>query len=300
MEPNSHYLRTGLFVIIFTMIFIIFCIWLSVGLSGKTYDTYQVYMRESVSGLSDKAPVKYNGVEVGYVSGIALYEKNPQLVTLTLSIDSEVAVYADTRAVLETQGLTGIAYIELKGGHVGTPLLTAKKNQKYPVIQAAPSLLFRLDNALDDITHNLNDISDGLRNILNPENTEAIQDMIENFKKMSDDLQRNSGKLDLIIDNTAEASKDLPDVMKSVQNGAESIENIANKLSNASNDASQAMQTMSATMLNINNQVLPQVQTSMSDFQATMSNLKRFSNQLDDNPSILVRGKQPAQPGPGE
>lgn len=257
-------------------------------------------MRESVSGLSDKAPVKYNGVEVGYVSGIALYEKNPQLVALTLAIDSEVPVYVDTRAVLETQGLTGIAYIELKGGHVGTPLLKAKKNQKYPVIQAAPSLLFRLDSALDDITHNLNDISNGLRTILNPENTDAIEDIISNFKKMSDDLQRNSGKLDIIIDNTAQASKDLPEVMKSVQTGAESVENIANKLSSASNQANQAMQAMSATMLNINNQILPQVQTSVGDLQSTMSNLKRFSNQLDDNPSILIRGKQPAKPGPGE
>lgn len=293
MENNPHYLRVGLFVIAFIAIFIVFCLWLTIGLSGKTYNTYAVYMKESVSGLSAKAPVKYNGVEVGYVSGISLYPKNPKLVMLKLDIDSRVKVFTTTKAVLETQGLTGIAYVELKGGTSRGSELERKKDEKYPVIQSAPSLMFRLDNALDDLTHNLNDISAGIKTVLNPTNTKALQDTIHNFKDMSDDLQRNSAKLDVIVDNTAQASKQLPQVMRSVESSAKSVENIASQLSSASTQAD-------ATMQHINNQVLPQVQSSVSDFQETMANLKSFSQELDQNPSIVVRGKQPSQPGPGE
>lgn len=293
MENNPHYLRVGLFVIAFIAIFIVFCLWLTIGLSGKTYNTYTVYMEESVSGLSAKAPVKYNGVEVGYVSGISLYPKNPKLVTLKLDIDSRVKVFTTTKAVLEAQGLTGIAYVELKGGTSRGDELTRKKGQKYPVIKSAPSLMFRLDNALDDLTHNLNGISAGIKTVLSPENTKALQQTIHNFKDMSYDLQRNTAKLDVIVDNAAQASKQLPRVMNSVESSAKSVQNIASQLSSASTQAD-------ATMQHINNQVLPQVQSSVSDFQETMANLKSFSQELDQNPSIVVRGKQPSLPGPGE
>jgi len=300
MESNSHYFRVGVFVIAFIAIFIIFCLWLSVGLSGTTYDTYTVFMKESVSGLSEKASVKYNGVAVGYVSNVSLYKKNPKLVMLTLQINDKVKVYTTTKAMLETQGLTGIAYVELQGGTPDAPVLKAQKGQKYPVIQSSPSLMFRLDSALDDLTHNLNDISNGIKTVLNPENTKAVQQMIQNFNQVSDNLKRNSAKLDEIVDNTASASKQFPAVMQSVKSSAESVQNIANKLSSASNQADQAMQAASATMLNINNQLLPQVQSSLGDFQQTMANLKNFSQELDENPSIIVRGKTPSTPGPGE
>jgi len=300
MENSSHYLRVGLFVISFTIVFIIFCIWLSIGLSGKTYNYYTVLMKESVSGLSNKAPVKYNGVEVGYVANIRLYKKNPKLVILKLGIDEKVPIYRDTKAILETQGLTGIAYIELKGGEVGAPKLRKKHGQKYPVIQSAPSLLFRLDNALDDLTHNLNDISSGIKTVINPQNTKALRDIIQNFKTLSSNLKENTNKLDSIIDNTAKASQKLPSVMENVDKSAKSIQNISAQLSDASNEADKALQATSSTMQHVNDQLLPQVQVSVEDFQSVMTNLKDFSSELNNNPSMLIRGKEPAQPGPGE
>ncbi|MAZ39430.1 MAG: hypothetical protein CMF49_04855 [Legionellales bacterium] len=300
MENTNNYFRIGLFVIGFTVVFIILCLWLSVGLSGKTYKTYVVYMKESVSGLSDKAPVKYNGVEIGYVANVSLYKKDPALVTLKLAIESQVPIYTDTRAILETQGLTGIAYIELQGGEKGAKQLHAQVGEKYPVIKSSPSLLFRLDNALDDLTHNLNDISSGLKTVLNKQNTEAVRDIIQNFKFLSDNLKNNSKKLNLIIDNTSKASNALPRVMHSVEESAKSVQNISAKLSRTSDEADKTMQAASATVQHVNNQLLPQIQASVQTFQSTMTNLKDFSGELDANPSIIIRGKAPAVPGPGE
>ena len=93
-------------------------LWLSSGkYYRKSYDTYQTYMTESVSGLNLNAPVRYRGVDVGRVRKIALAPGNVEQVQVTLDIERGTPVKEDTVAMLQTQGLTGIAYVELTAGH---------------------------------------------------------------------------------------------------------------------------------------------------------------------------------------
>ena len=88
--------------------------------------------------------------------------------------------------------------------------------------------------------------------------------------------------------------------MHSVEESAKSVQNISAKLSRTSDEADKTMQAASATVQHVNNQLLPQIQASVQTFQSTMTNLKDFSGELDANPSIIIRGKAPAVPGPGE
>lgn len=300
MEVTAHYTRVGLFVIILTVIFIIGGLWLSVGLSGKSYNDYIVYMHESVSGLSIKAPVKYNGVEIGYVSEIDLYKKNPQNVRLMLEIQEGTPIYNGTKAILETQGLTGIAYLELKGGVVSQGLLVAKPGKKYPEIQSAPSLLFRLDSALDNLTVNIRDISTNLKEFLNSQNARAVQNTLQNFSSISDNLERNSVKLDQIMDNaqitlknTADASKELPSMMASIKRSTD-------QLAVSANNANILLVNGATTMQTVNNQLMPQIISSMTNIQDIIANVKSVSQQMSQDPSVIIRGKVPAPAGPGE
>lgn len=300
METTAHYTRVGLFVVIFTLILIIGGLWLSVGLSGKSYHTYLVYMNESVSGLSIKAPVKYNGVEIGYVNDIELYTKNPQKVRLLLSIQDGTPIYKGTRAILDTQGLTGIAYLELKGGVVSQGLLVAKEGKKYPEIESAPSLLFRLDSALDNLTNNIKTISTSLKDFLNPQNAKAVSNTLQNFSAISDDLRRNSLKLDQVINNaqitlknTAVASEQLPSVMTSIKQSSDQLAASASKANILLSNGSTAMETL-------NNQLMPQIINSMTNIQDIITNVKSVSQQMSADPSVIIRGKVPAPAGPGE
>ena len=63
-------------------------LWLSSGkYYRKSYDTYETYMTESVSGLNLNAPVRYRGVDVGRVRKIALAPGNVEQVQVTLDIE---------------------------------------------------------------------------------------------------------------------------------------------------------------------------------------------------------------------
>ena len=110
MESKVKFASVGAFVIVLTLAMIGGALWLSSGkYYRKTYDTYETYMTESVSGLNLNAPVRYRGVDVGRVRTIMLAPDNVEQVRLVLDVERGTPVKEDTLATLQMQGLTGIA-----------------------------------------------------------------------------------------------------------------------------------------------------------------------------------------------
>src|SRR4030067_1419905 len=145
MEEKVNFAVVGVFVLVLGTALIGGVLWLSSGGSyGRSYDVYQTYMKESVAGLNLNASVRYRGVEVGHVQQIALAPGNVEQVQLTLAIESGTPIKVDTVAILSTQGLTGIAFVDLTGGSRNSPELEAESDAPYPGIRSGPSLMVRL------------------------------------------------------------------------------------------------------------------------------------------------------------
>jgi phospholipid/cholesterol/gamma-HCH transport system substrate-binding protein len=148
MEPKVNYLLAGSFVVVLGLIALGLVVWLGKADYRGVYNRYETYMRQSVSGLSVNSTVKYRGVDVGRVKDISLNPKNTEEVRLTLDILQGTPIKTDTVATLQTQGLTGLATLNLEGGSREAPSLVIEPGQEYPIIQSRPSLFFRLDMAL--------------------------------------------------------------------------------------------------------------------------------------------------------
>ncbi|MBL8053014.1 MAG: MCE family protein, partial [Nitrospira sp.] len=148
MEPKVNYVIVGSFVALLGAAILAGILWLGKTDYRGSYDRYEAHMKESVAGLSVDSTVKYRGVDVGRVKAITLNPDNPEQVLLTLDILHGTPVKTDTIAVLETQGLTGLATINLTGGSREAPALQAQDGQAYPVIKTGPSLFVRLDEAV--------------------------------------------------------------------------------------------------------------------------------------------------------
>ncbi len=197
MEAKVNYVVVGVFVLVLGAALIAGVLWLSSGSAyRKTYDTYQVYMRESVSGLSLDAPVRYRGVEVGRVRKIALAPQDVEQVLLTLDIERGTPVKQDTIAVLRVQGLTGIANIELTGGHRDSPPLTAQPGEAYPVIRTGPSLMVRLDTAVTTLLTNLNRTSENLNAVMDDENRRALKQVLADVETLTRTIAARSAAID--------------------------------------------------------------------------------------------------------
>jgi phospholipid/cholesterol/gamma-HCH transport system substrate-binding protein len=257
MESKASYTLTGLFVVLLGIAMVVIAFWLSTGLSKMQYNTYIVYMNESVTGLNLNASVKYNGVDIGYVEHIELNPHDPTQVRLVLQIEEKVAVREDTRAILTSQGLTGVSFVNLKGGSATAPLLKAKPGARYPVIQAEPSLLFRLDTALRELSVSLTSLADEAKDVFDLENRRAFKNSLKNIDMLTEKLVANTVQFDAILNNTSRASTQLNITMQTV------------------------------------NQSLPQ-------FTQILNHINALTSELQRQPSILLRGKAPASPGPGE
>src|SRR5438874_2702089 len=98
----------GLFVVVLTIALVIIFLWLNAIGTQKSYKTYLIYVKEDVTGLTLQSPVRYNGVPVGYVSGIELDPRNPQLVKISVKIEVGTPITTSTVATIQLQGITGV------------------------------------------------------------------------------------------------------------------------------------------------------------------------------------------------
>ena len=192
----------GAFVLLLVTALIAGALWLaSGGALRKQYDLYLAIEDESVAGLNVNAPVKYNGVEVGKVRDIELDRSNPERVRLLLAIERGTPVKEDTLAVLKTQGLTGIAYVELGGSTAASPPLQVGEGEIYPVIHTKPSLSTRLENVLTTVLAKLDSTSSNIDAILSDANREALSRTLANMAAVSESIAARRDSIDAGIAN---------------------------------------------------------------------------------------------------
>jgi len=312
MESKVNFAVVGAFVLIFCTLLIGAVLWLSSEKSyGKTYDTYLVYMNESVSGLTVDAPVRYRGVDVGSVRSIQLAPGNVEQVLLTLQIEHGTPVKEDTKAVLRVQGLTGIAHVELSGGSRDSPPLKRAHGEKYPVIGTGPSLMVRLDTAFTTLLANLNRSSERINALLDDENRVVLRQTLDNLERLSRTLVDGTGKIDASLnqatramkstaqamDNTARlaelANKEMPQLLARIQRSADAFDKMTSETARAGSTAANTMESVRA-------EALPEARQAIAELRELTASLQRFSEGLERNPGMLLQGKPAVPPGPGE
>jgi len=304
MEEKVNFAVVGIFVLVLSAGLIGGVLWFSSGKSYlKVYDIYQVYMNESVSGLNLNAPVRYHGVEVGRVQKIALAPQNAEQVLLTLGIEHSTPVKVDTVAVLQTQGLTGLAFIDLTGGNRDSPPLKALAGEKYPVIKTGRSLMTRLDSAVTALLTNLNRTSENFNALMDKDNQRMIKNTLTDIETLSRTLAARSATIDATLGNAARTmegsarlANELPLLEQRIQRSADAFDHMANELSHAGASVSSTLNDTKQ----FTNETLPEAHQLVSELRDLTGTLQRFSSDLEKNPSILLYGKPAAPKGPGE
>lgn len=308
MEAKVNFVVVGVFVIALSTALIAGVLWLSSGkYYRKNYDIYQTYMSESVSGLNLDSPVKYRGVDVGRIRKVALAPGNVEQVEVTLEIDHGTPIKEDTVAVLQTQGLTGIAFVELTGGHRDSPPLKARPGEAYPVIKSGPSLMARLESSATVLLDNLNRASDNFSALIDEDNRRAIKKTVADLQLLSQTLAARSATIDSglanaarTVENTAQFTDQLPHLAQRLEHSADAFDRMTSQVANAGANANDTLDSTRADMQQFTSETLPEVRELVAELRDLTATLRRVSREVETNPSILVAGKPPAKRGPGE
>lgn len=303
-----NYALVGAFVFLLAAVLIGGVLWIaSGGTLQRQYDLYLAIEDESVDGLNLNAPVKYNGVDVGKVSDIHLDPVDPARVRLTFAIERGTPIKVDTVAVLKTQGLTGIASVELGGGSRDAPLLQASAQEPYPVIRTKPSLGARLDNILSTVLAKLDHTSGKIDALLSDDNLAALTGTLadiailaQTFAARKDEMDTGIRNLARTADNSARATAQLGPIIARIGRAAEAVETMGNEVALASATTAKTVGAVGAEAQRFGAETLPEVQRLLDQLNDLSESLRRLSEQTARDPAGLLRGHTQVPDGPGE
>lgn len=290
METKTNYTVVGIAVLVLMVGLLSAMLWLSVGFNQKKYSIYAVYMHEAASGLSQDAPVKYNGVQVGYVRQIKLNQNDPRQVEILLDIEQGTPITTSTSATLNSQGITGVTYIGLSASTPDLTPLKKMQDEPYPVIPTKPSVFNQLDAILKKVSEDVSHVSEEAKLILNEENARNVKGILANFNKFSAVLAHNEKNINVLMTNLSKTSHNFPQMLAELREGITKFNAMTETLSISGKN----------TLDKLSQEALPPAILLLRKLNAISANLERVSDEMRQNPAVIIRGNKPPKPGPGE
>lgn len=308
METKVNYALVGIFVIVLSAALVAGVLWIASGGDfQKRYDLYLAIEEESVGGLNLNAPVKYLGVDVGKVRSITLDPDNQQRVRLVFAIERGTPIKVDTVAILTTQGLTGIAYVELNGGSKDAEPLRARVEGEMPIILTQPSLSARLENVLTHVLAKLDGTSSNVDAILSDENRRNFSAALADIATVAKTIAARRSEIDQSIisatttlDNTARLSAKLTPAVEQVSRSAAAVERFGDEATLATANAGKTMDSLGADLTRFGAETLPEMTRLLDELNVLAASMRRVAEQTERSPNSLIFGRSPVPPGPGE
>lgn len=315
MDDRVNYALVGAFVLVLGAALVAAVLWLAAGVGGqRKFDRYDSIIGESVAGLDIEAPVKYLGVDVGKVSRIAIDPSNPNRVRLQLLIERGTPIKRDSTAVLKTQGLTGIAYVELDGGSPGSPPLLPSENGPPPVIGWKPSLGSRAETMLSSVLVNVDRLAGNLNATLDTDNRAALKATLADTRTLVHDLAAQQPALHAALAGIgraadagaqaaaqgARSAEQLGPAIERIAAAAQALEKMADATRTAATGATRTAGDAAAAMRQLDNETLPELRRLLAELERSTASIGRVAARIDRDPAVLVRGPATPAPGPGE
>jgi phospholipid/cholesterol/gamma-HCH transport system substrate-binding protein len=308
MNDKVNYALVGAFVLALGALLVAGVLWLAAGLGGhRAMASYQAVIQESVAGLNVDAPVKYLGVDVGKVDHIGIDPQNPLQVRLHFLVAQGTPIKQDSVAVLKTQGLTGIAYVELSGGSLASPPLLAGADGVPPTIPFKPSLSARLENVLTSVLGNVDRVSNNLNAVFDADNRAALKSTLGDVAALAHTLAGQQAAIHAGLTDaaraarlTARAGEQFGPTLDRIAASAQAVEHMADVARSASDRAGDTADAATLSVQQLGSETLPELARLMAELNQLSASLRLLSEQTAASPSSLLVGPPPPQPGPGE
>ena len=226
---------------------------------------------------------------------------------MTVEIDGNlVEIKSDARAFLETNILSGVSTIQIRGGTKGASNLEAEPKHRYPVIKAGQSEFEAVKASLPELMGDLKQVSHSLNDLLSPQNREAVADSLQNIRSVTAAFAGHNQELGEILDNANTTVLSLNGLIQNVDRSYAARGGLKDQVSQTLKDydrvaaslidTSRQLQLMLAenrpAIRNFSRQTLPAVGDLVSDAQQLAVNLSRLTEQLQRDPTRLLFGER--------
>jgi phospholipid/cholesterol/gamma-HCH transport system substrate-binding protein len=304
METRANYVAVGAFVLIVLAGVFVSAIWLLRIQFRAEYADFETHFQGPVTGLGKGAAVRLNGIDIGRVEDIGFDPDDPKLVVVIMEVRAGLVIHSDAIASLETQGLTGVAYVEITGGTKGTPPLEVKEGQRYPIMMSKPSSFQAVLNDAPELVARLVVIADRLADLLNDDNRKAIADTLANLRDTTSVLSRHSDDLDHTLTDVAAATHSLSGASASLDDMLAKVDRDIDKIDPILATANDAIKKADHMVGNLDSVIeagkpqlrdftttgVAQATQLLSEARTLVASLSRVSAQLERDPTRFIFG----------
>lgn len=300
MDTKINFLKIGLFVSVIFTALVIGIFWLGkYGIENKKYDEYWIYFNESVSGLNIGSSIKYMGFDVGVVKEIKINPKNSEEIKIDIQIQRGTPIKEDNYAILGNLGITGLKYIELKGGSNSSNLLKENENG-IKIIKSKKSTLSSLVDSSEDISKELTLLLIQFRKVLNEDNLTKFSSLLSNSEKSMKNIEefsaylvKNQNKIDKLLSNIELLTNSGAKSFNAVKDSADKFKDLTIKLQKELDNGTFDVKELSQDSFNNLEIVLKSLDNTLNQTQDLIKN-------INESPSDLILKQKEIKYGPGE
>jgi phospholipid/cholesterol/gamma-HCH transport system substrate-binding protein len=302
MVSSAQKFRLGIFIVVFSVLMIIFLVLVAGSKIMEKRDVYYIrYENTSVSGLQIGGPVKYRGIGIGRVDDITIDTEDVTSIIVKVSVKSETPIKEDMRASLIPIGITGLLQVEITGGSTEASFMKTKS-----FIPAGVSTFESISGKAEIITKKMEILLHNIGEITNKENQRKLNNILSNVDSI---ISKNQQPVSDIVSNLDRVTVELDEITKELnailqtgkmQKAISNAERISSDIAEADistllNDLNKAIKKMNVTLAHIDATHLESRQDILDTIEAlkeTMEYLNDFSRQISDDPSLLIRTRK--------
>ena len=201
METRSNQVLVGSVVLALLLAVMIAAFWFS-RISDGQDELYDIYFKQSVTGLAKGSGVSYAGVPSGQVKEIELWDKDPGFVRVRIAVKDDTPVLQGTTATIQGVGFTGVSEIVLDGAVKGAPPIACPEQNLYascpngvPVIPTKPGALGELLTNAPQLIERLSTLTERLTELLNDQNQRSIAGILKNTEALTGALAASAPEM---------------------------------------------------------------------------------------------------------
>lgn len=299
MEREANYAAVGAFVLLVIAMAGLFVYWYSDARGHHNFARYEVYFDGSVSGLTQGAPVRYLGVNVGRVSSMFIDPRNASRVQVIVDIDSATPVSDQSVAELSQQGVTGVLFIDLLRDAGNKRLEEAVPSERYPVIRSSKSNIDLLLASLPEMVGRASDVLGRVELLLDQDNLQSISRSFANLDATTRDLPATVKDIRGLISDLHETSDEFRATASSVRgvtdkagpkldDAVSQIAMVTAHLNEATDNLDQLIHENRSDIRGFTRESLPQVERLIGDSRAAVTEVRDLMHSLRENPSQLL------------
>jgi phospholipid/cholesterol/gamma-HCH transport system substrate-binding protein len=307
METRAHYVAVGAFVL--AIIVLSFVAVLSLGRVefAQELKRYYIFFKGSVTGLSKGSLVQYNGITVGRVVDVRVDPDDLEKIQITVEIDNNlVKIKTDARAFVDTNLLSGVATIQIRGGTREARDLEPEPGHRYPMIAAGSSVLQRVSETGPQLLDRLMVVVDNLNAVLSDQNRKAISDSLQNVRTITDSFVAPSKEVGELVANANATVLEMTALVNHIDQSYTGKGGLKDQASQALNDfdrlaknlvdtnrqLQQVLQENRPGLHAFTQSTLTQVSNLVSDMQRFIAGLTRFVASVERDPGRLLFGER--------